>query len=289
MNNRFKRSQLMRADDRPYGVWKYLVIIILLSCVIIIPYANIFKNAFMDNAGKFTWNNWSFLWKDTIMPYSKDVIPKAGPSILYSLYFATSMAAMVLIIAIPAAYAMSRTDFPGRRLVARLLIILDAFPSVVLLTPYVLLLTKLHLTNKLIGVILLKVAIYLPGAVWLMKGFFDHINWDIEWAAIVDGASRFKTFLRVIMPAAKPGVSVILVNSFLSGWGEYILINIFIYGKTTTMSSIIGKMFDWDSMSFAVEQGMLAAACIVYIVPIIIVFSLAQKTLLRVDQGGSKQ
>lgn len=286
---RSSKGQLMRDDDRPYGVWKYLLIISLFSCIIVVPYGFLFRSAFLDDSGKFTLNNWSFLWRDTQMAFSRDVIPAAGPSIAYSFYFAATMAILVLLITVPAAYAMSRCDFPGRRLMARLLIVLDAFPSVALLTPYILLLTTLRLTNKLIGVILLKVAIYLPGAVWLMKGFFDHINWDIEWAAIVDGASRFKTFLRIIVPAASPGISVILVNSFLSGWGEYILINIFIYGKTTTMSSILGRMFDWESMSYLVDRGMLAAGCVTYIVPIIVVFAMAQKTLLKVNQGGSKQ
>ena len=285
---REQRGQLMRDDDRPYGVWKYLLLISLLSCVILVPYGFLFRSAFLDNTGKFTLNNWQFLWKETRLGYT-DVIPAAGPSIAYSFYFASLMAMIVILITVPAAYAMSRCDFPGRRLMARLLIILDAFPSVALLTPYIMLMTTLHLTNKLFGVIILKVAIYLPGAVWLMKGFFDHINWDIEWAAIVDGASRFKTFLRIIVPAAAPGISVILVNSFLNGWGEYILINIFIYGKSTTMSSILGRMFDWDNMSFLVERGVLAAGCVTYVVPIIVVFAMAQKTLLKVNQGGSKQ
>lgn len=284
-----QNRQRLRAEDRPRGIWKYLIVISLLSCIIVIPYGYLFRSAFLDNAGNFTLKNWSFLWKDTQMAFSRDVIPAAGPSIAYSFYFAATMSALVVLIAVPSAYAMSRCDFPGRKLMARLLIVLDAFPSVALLTPYILLLTTLHLTNKLFGVIILKVAIYLPGAVWLMKGFFDHINWDIEWAAIVDGASRFKTFLRIIVPAAKPGISVILVNSFLNGWGEYILINIFIYGKTTTMSSILGRMFDWESMSYMVERGILAAGCVTYIVPIIIVFALSQKTLLKVNQGGSKQ
>ena len=284
-----QNRQRLRAEDRPRGIWKYMIVISLLSCIIVIPYGYLFRSAFLDNAGSFTLNNWSVLWKDTQMAFSRDVIPAAGPSIAYSFYFAATMSTLVVLIAVPSAYAMSRCDFPGRKLMARLLIVLDAFPSVALLTPYILLLTRLHLTNKLFGVIILKVAIYLPGAVWLMKGFFDHINWDIEWAAIVDGASRFTTFLRIIVPAAKPGISVILVNSFLNGWGEYILINIFIYGKTTTMSSILGRMFDWESMSYMVERGILAAGCVTYIVPIISGFALSQKTLLKVNQGGSKQ
>lgn len=275
--------------DRPTGAWKYVIFVSILSCIILIPYSNLLVGAFQDIQGNFTWDNWSFFLHDYELPFSKLIIPAAAPSMLVSFIFAASMAIMVLLISVPSAYCLSRTDYPGRRLMAKMMIVLEAFPSVALLVPFIFLLTKLKLTNSLVGVLFLKVAIYIPSAVWLMKGFFDHIPWDIEWASIVDGASKFKTFLKVILPAAKPGIAVIAVNSFLMGWGEYILIKTFVHGKTTTMSSVLGKMYDWEGMSFYVDKGMVAAACLCYILPVIIVFALAQKTLLEVNQGGSKQ
>ena len=94
---------------------------------------------------------------------------------------------------------------------------------------------------------------------------------------------------RLCVPAAKPGIAVILVNSFLSGWGEYILISIFMRGNATTMSNFISSMLDAEDGKYLVPAGILAAACIAYIVPVIIIFIFAQKTLLEVRQGGSKQ
>lgn len=275
--------------DRPKGVWKYCIFITILSLIVILPYGNLFFNAFKDVNGNFTWDNWSFFMNDIELPYSKAIIPAAITSMRNSFGFAAGVAALTLLIAVPCSYCLSRNDYPGRRYLARLMIVLEAFPSVALLVPYIFLLTKMKLTNSLVGVMFLCVAIHMPSAVWLMKGFFDHIPWDIEWASIVDGASKFKTFLRVIVPAAKPGIGVITVNSFLRGWGEYILIATFVHGKTTTMSSVLGKMYDWDSMSFYVTHGMVAAACLCYILPVIVVFALSQKTLLEVNQGGSKQ
>lgn len=282
------RKNNLRLDDKPKGVWRYLIIITIFSLIIIVPYLVMFSEAFKNTDGKFSLVNWQFLYK-RVKTSSGEYLPPAGPSLLTSLEFALCMMIGVVGITIPAAYAMARTSFPGRRFLARLLIILDAFPSVALLTTYVFLLSKLHLTNKLAGVFFLKVAMYVPSCIWLMKGFFDHVSWDIEWASIVDGASRFKTMRRIILPQALPGISVIAVNSFLNGWGEFILINLFIYGKTTTMSSLIGAMYNWDNMSYNVEQGVLAAACLIYIIPVIVVFALSQETLLQVKQGGSKQ
>ncbi|MGI6403990.1 MAG: ABC transporter permease subunit [Oscillospiraceae bacterium] len=283
-----QKIQMLRPDDRPRGAWKYVILILFFSSIILVPYGWLILRAFQDDNGRLTLANWSFLTLETEIKKGIILPPATGP-IIRSLAFAILMAVGVILITVPAAYALSRTDFKGRKLLAKLLIVLDAFPQVALLMSFILLLSRLRLVNKLIGVALLKIAMYLPGAVWLMKGFFDNISWDIEWAAIVDGASRFKTFRRIIVPAAKPGIAVILVNSFLSGWGEYILINLFMRGSGATMSSFIGAMIDNEDGKYLVSAGLLAAACFCYIIPVIITFIISQKTLLEVRQGGSKQ
>ena len=288
MDTKRRFFERVQVDDRPPGVLKHVIILILFSSIIIIPYAWLFTSAMTTRDGSFTLENWSFLWQEIELKRGQ-YLPPAYKPLLSSLMFATIMAVCVIVTAVPAAYAFSITKFVGRRFMARMLVVLDAFPSVALLISFIILLSKMGLVNKLIGVIFLKVAMYLPGAIWLMKGFFDHVNWDMEWAAIVDGASRFKTFYKVIVPAAKPGILVILVNSFLSGWGEYILINLFMRGNSSTMSSFIGAMMDREDGRFIVSGGVLAAACICYIIPVIIGFVCTQKTLLQVKQGGSKQ
>lgn len=285
---RNKNVETLRLDDSPKGAWKYVILITLLSSIILVPYGWLISSAFQDTDGVWTLGNWSFLTESTTLKHGV-VLPPATEPLLKSLLFACIMAACVVLITVPSAYVLSRTQFPGRKLMAKLLIVLDAFPTVALLMSFILLLSRLHLVNKLSGVIFLKVAMYLPGSIWLMKGFFDHISWDIEWASSVDGASRFKTFLKIIVPAAKPGIAVILVNSFLSGWGEYILINLFVQSNTSTMSSFIGAMMDAEDGKYLVSSGVLAAACFCYIIPVIIVFAISQKTLLQVKQGGSKQ
>ncbi len=283
-----QKTQTLRLDDRPRGVWKYILLILLVSSGIIVPYAWMFLQAFKDTSGNLTLSNWTFLTQDTEIKHGI-VLPAATGTILRSFGFATMMAVGVVLITVPAAYALSRTDFKGRKLLAKLLIVLDAFPQVALLMSFILLLSEMNLVNKLAGVAFLKIAMYLPGSVWLMKGFFDNISWDIEWASIVDGASRFKTFLRIIVPAAKPGIAVTLINGFLSGWGEYILITLFMRGSGATMSSFIGAMMDGEDGKYLVTAGVLAAACFCYIIPVIIAFAISQKTLLEVKQGGSKQ
>lgn len=288
MKNKTPRQTTLRPDDRPYGAWKYVLLLLAISCVVLVPYGWLAVKAFTDMEGGFTFENWRFMVEETTI-YRGVSLPIAIDPMLNSLKFALLMTVSVVPITVCAAYALARTDFFGRKLMARILIIMDAFPQVALLTSFIILLSKMNLTNKLIGVVLLKVAMYLPGSIWLMKGFFDHVNWDMEWAAIVDGASRFKTFLRVIVPAAKPGIAVIVVNSFLNGWGEYMLISIFMRGNATAMSNFISSMMDPEDGKYLVPAGILAAACIAYIIPVIVIFICTQKTLLEVKQGGSKQ
>ena len=274
-------------DDRAPGAWKYITILLIFSMIIIIPYGWLFWKAFTDNSGRPTLSNWRFLYE--AIPYSRAVVlPVIWPSFIHSLLFAAGVAILTIAVTTPAAYALSRTKFKGRAFLTKMMIILDAFPTVALLIGFIFVLDFFGLINNFLGVILVKLGMYLPGAIWLMKGFFDYVPWDTEWSAIVDGASRFKTFLLIIVPAIKPGIAVILVSSFLSGWGEYILINLFIYGDNSTMSTFIGTMLNSEG-SATVPPGVMAAANVFYIIPVIILFTFSQKLLLQVSQGGSKQ
>ncbi len=279
--------RIEKKEDRPKGVLFYFFLILAFSLLVLIPYGWLFVKAFTGVNGGFTLGNWTFLYQDTQVKLGS-VLPMIWKPMLNSFLFASVMALCMLVVTTPAAYAISRTSFPGRKAMTKLMIVLDAFPTVALLSGFIFLISAMGLVGKFTGVMLIKVGTHLSGAVWLLKGFFDHVSWDIEWSAIVDGASRFKAFLRIICPAVKPGIAVILVNSFLSGWGEYILVNLFIYGGSLTVSSFIGQMLNHEG-SATLPGGVMAAACVFYVIPIIILFTLSQKTLLQVSQGGSKQ
>lgn len=276
-----------KSEDRVKGVWRYVLLLGLFSLVIAIPYTWLLAKAFTSNTGQFTMDNWSFMWQKT--PYFRGLIlPVIWESFGISLLFAAGTALLIFLMTVPTAYAISRTRFPGRRFLTKIMIILDAFPTVALLIGFFYVLYFLGLMNSYLGVLLIKVGMSLPGTIWLMKSFFDNVPWDLEWAAIIDGASRLKTFTRIIVPVVKPGAAVILVNAFLSGWGEYMLFNLFVIGRTSTMSAFIGMTLGAEG-KIAVPFGILAAASVFYVIPVIILFAISQKTLLNVQQGGLKQ
>jgi mRNA-degrading endonuclease RelE of RelBE toxin-antitoxin system len=95
----------------------------------------------------------------------------------------------------------------------------DAFPAITLIIAVFFVLRALHLLNTLAGVMLVKVALELPFALWVMKGFFDGIPWPVEMAALVDGANRFTTWYRILLLQIRPGITALSLFAFLSGWG----------------------------------------------------------------------
>src|SRR5256886_5615398 len=161
--------------------------------------------------------NWRFLW-EAIGGRPPAIVP-----LVNSLIFASVVAAVELVVCSMAAYAISRMSFPGRRIYLGLVLVLHAFPAIALIIAIFYILRLLGLFDTLTGVILVKASLDLPLGIWLMKGFFDALPWEIEMAALVDGMSRWTLFWRVALPLVRPGILALGTFSLLSAWGEFIL------------------------------------------------------------------
>ena len=110
---------------------------------------------------------------------------------LNTMIFASSVTLIVLSVSSTASYAISRLNIPFRKEFLAGILILHAFPSITLIIAIFLILQMVGLYNTLIGVILVKASLQLPLGIWIMKGFYDSVPWEIEMAGIQDGASRF--------------------------------------------------------------------------------------------------
>ena len=117
-----------------------------------------------------------------------------------SILIAGAQTVIVVTVASLAAYYLSRFQFPGRAAMLRALLVLHAFPVLTLIVPMFLMLYWIGLLDTLSGVILVLVAFELPFAIFIMKGFFDAVPWDIEMSALADGASRRQAFVYVVLP-----------------------------------------------------------------------------------------
>jgi inositol-phosphate transport system permease protein len=157
---------------------------------------------------------------------------------------------------------------------------------VVLLIGTFIVLRQLGLYDQLLGVILVKASFELPFGIWIMKGFFDTVPWDLEMAALVDGAGRFTTWRRVVMPLVKPGLLALGLLSFVQGWNEFLLPFIFMpSGSQQTLSTLVRAILGEGRF---VDYGLLTAIGLFYVLPVLAVFLFAQEHLMKIYGGGVK-
>lgn len=203
-----------------------------------------------------------------------------------SLLIAGAQTAIVVTVASLAAYYLSRFQFPGRASMLRSLLVLHAFPVLTLIVPMFLMLYWIGLLDTLAGVILVLVAFELPFAIFIMKGFFDAVPWDIEMSALTDGASRRQAFVKVVLPQVRNGILAISVFTFIRGWEEYIFVFTFLIRNTNWTMSLYMYFVRDDVMG--VDYGVVSAVGVFYLVPSLILYGAAQRYLMQMSIGGVK-
>jgi len=236
------------------------------------------------NVGGLTLRNWEFLTDPAIWRVT-----------LNSFILAVGMVVGVGFVSSMAAYALSRMNFAGRKSFLSLTLILHAFPSVTLLIAIFFVLNFLSKIpvigagfgyNTVGGVALVMIALDLPLGIWLMKGFFDNLSWDMERAALIDGASRFRVWWEIIIPLIKPGLAALAIFNFLSGWSAFLIPFTFTVGsKVANMPVYMRQMI---SDTAPTNWNMIAAVGMFQLIPVLIFFIFTQEMLLSVYSGGAK-
>jgi len=280
------------------NILKYIVVIIVAVVPLIPIWTMILWLAVQSFSGKvilgiipsdFTFKNWRFLWSPLKMGLKE--YPNIWPITLNTLFLALGVTGLVVFISTLGGYALSRMEFKGRVGLMQFIIALHAFPSIILLIALFVILNHLGLYGKgimtLVGIVLIKAGLEIPMATWIIKGFFDAIPWDLEWAALVDGCTRWKAWRTVILPLVLPGIGAISIFSFLSGWSEFLLV--FTYVKDEAYYTLPVLIYHMIGEYKFIDWGMLAALGLFYAIPTIIFFSTSQKLLLRIYVGGIKR
>ncbi len=231
----------------------------------------------------FTLSNWSFL-RET--PFGRGY-PSIWRVTLNTFMIAISMTIFVVMISSLAGYALSRQNFRGRKSFLSGTLLLHAFPSVTLLIGIYFVLRTLKLYNTTLGVALVMIGFELPLGIWLMKGFFDNVSWDMERAALIDGASRLRVWGEIILPTIKPGIAALAIFAFISGWNAWLIPKTFTIGagQNATLSVYLNN-FMGDTV--AVQWGMVTAVGLFQLIPVAIFFIFTQDLLLSIYAGGAK-
>ncbi|HEY0251312.1 MAG TPA: sugar ABC transporter permease [Kofleriaceae bacterium] len=176
-----------------------------------------------------------------------------------------------------AAYALSRFKFPGRGAGLTTFLVVQMFPSTLLLLPLYVILDKLHLLNSIAGLVLVYSTTAIPFCVWTLKGYFDTLPRELEEAARIDGASQWMIFRRIILPLATPGIAITALFSFMTAWNEFIMASTFMtnesrYTLPVLIQSSVGQ--------YASDYGLFAAGAVVTSLPVMILFYVLQKYLV---------
>ncbi|MFB0522083.1 MAG: carbohydrate ABC transporter permease [Desulfatiglandales bacterium] len=228
---------------------------------------------------EFTLENWSFLWSPIPWGLERTSI---WTVLLNTILYAGGVAVLQMLVCTLAAYALSRIEFRGKTLILGLQLLLRAFPGVLLLIGTFFVLFYLRLLYTIPGVVLARMSMEIPYGVWIMKGFFDGVPWDIEWAALVDGCSRIKAWRTVVFPLVKPGLLAISIFAFLAGWEDFIFAYILLPGETKVLSVLIRGLIATE----VVDYGLLAAMSLFYMMPALVFFLIAQWALTKVTIAG---
>ena len=193
-----------------------------------------------------------------------------------SLIIALATTVIAIIISAMAAYGIVRFFPKLGAIMSRLLVITYIFPPILLAIPYSIAIAKVGLTNSLFGLMMVYLSFSVPYAVWLLVGFFQTVPIGIEEAARIDGANKFVTFYKVVLPIVAPGIVATAIYTFINAWNEflYALILINNTGKMTVavaLRSLNGsEILDWGDMM---------AASVIVVLPSIIFFSIIQKQI----------
>lgn len=186
-----------------------------------------------------------------------------------------------------AGYALARTQFPGRRVIMVVVAITMFLPRGYTLIPVFDLVYQLYLLNTIWAVVIVQVAGGMVFSTFLFMGYFMSANKELEEAARVDGAGFNRTFLYVMLPTARPMIATVGLFSFIGSWNDFIIPLVFTLGRPELRTIPVG-VAALIGGSAGTNWPVLCAASVMALLPIVIVFVVAQKHIINAFAGAVK-
>lgn len=226
--------------------------------------------------GHVTLDNYSYVLRET----------NFGTWMRNSLIVALSTMVLGVLIAASSGYAVSRMRFRGRASLMYTFLLTQMFPVAVLMVPLYKIMAGIGLLDSYLGLVLIYCSTAVPYSAWLLKGYFDTIPVDIDEAGYIDGLSPFSTFWRLIVPLARPGLSVAAFYTFITAWGEVAYASHFMLSENKYTLAVGLQTY---VSQFNSQWNYMAATAVLIAVPAAIVFYLVQKHLVAgLTAGGTK-
>lgn len=257
-------------------------ILIIFLTWILFPYIWMFISSFKFQYEIFRMPPTFLPAKPTLQNYGEalDIIePKSGifRGLCNSMIVATIATMVVLLLSIPAGYALGRMKFFLRRPLLISMILLGALPAIVLVLPLYLLMQSVNLLDKKSSLILVYVAFNLPFAIWLLSVLFQSVPHEIEEAGKIDGCTRLDLLFRIVLPLSGAAVAVVGVLVFLSCWNEFLLGLVLTASLTTKTTPIL--LAEMKSTYFT-RWSIMTAGTVLQTIPALIVVLTLQKYIV---------
>lgn len=231
----------------------------------------------------FTW------WSDdfSLQAYSDmwKTVPLLGRYIFNSIFVASAVTLITMIVVIPAAYAYARLEFPFKALSLGGFLAVNMFTGAVLLIPLYRVLRTLSMLNTYWAMIIPGVAFLIPTGIWLLRSYLEKIPRELEEAAYVDGASRLYTLRRVVIPLAIPGLIVVGTAVFIGAYAQQFLFAI-TFNNVREIQPLPAGLFEFVGYQDTTWNELMAAA-LTGVLPVMLVFLFLQKYLVAGLTAGA--
>ncbi len=265
------------------------VVLVLLAVFTLVPiYAMVTSSLkpLRDVQGLFTW------WPSTltVTPFVDmwSTVPLAR-YFVNSIIVATSATVASVVLAILAAFAVSRFVFRGRSVFTTTVLSTQMFPGVLFLLPLFLIFvninsaTGIQLVGSRTGLIITYLTFSLPFSIWMLVGYFESIPRELDEAAMVDGCGPMGALWRVVLPAARPGVIAVAIYAFMTSWGEVLFASV----MTTDANRTLAVGLRQYSTQTNVYWNEIMAASLVVSIPVVVGFLLAQRHFVAGVTAGA--
>jgi multiple sugar transport system permease protein len=281
-----ERARLMRRDERErVGVALRLLLIVPFLLYVLFPFFWVVITAFKTEL-QIT-SRTSIFWPEPwTLEQLRSLIYETG----YPLWFrntvvvATVTTLLSVTLSALAGYALARLEFRGRGWLTTALLITYLLPGSLMFIPLYRILSTLGIIDSLAALIATYPTFLMPFATWVMLGYYRSIPPDLEEAALIDGASRLRSFLSITLPLAKPALLSVMLFSFTNAWNEFLFAFVFITRETLftlpvgLQQLVFGDIYPW---------GQLMGASLMMAIPVVIIYTFAQKYMVEGLTAGS--
>lgn len=223
--------------------------------------------------------NYKRMWEVVpLFKYIKNSIIVCAATVVFS-----------LLMSVPASYALSRFQFRGKKPFAVSILATQLFPGITMLLPIYLMyvnftkLTGIPMTKTLHGLVIAFATFGIPYSIWMLKSYFDSIPDELEQAAMIDGCSRTKAMVKVVLPLVVPGMVATGLYVFLLAWNNILFAGVLTDQATRTFATGLQEFASESST----EYGLLMAACSITTIPIVALFFAFQKYFVGGMTGGA--